>query len=169
MWRTELIPQTKAALGSGKLWYHFSVKKATTNPPNPNYEHQVCFFESHFTELKFGWVNGDAAGANSNLQWFVGGTRKLSIAWDADVWHNFAFEIDFSANTVGLWHSTGAAALTQQGATVSASTYSNSADWHLGILRLPDRSGGTNDQTPEDWYFSGVYVESGSLNTAISG
>lgn len=34
MWRTELIPQTTSNLGTGKLWYHFSVKKTGANPPN---------------------------------------------------------------------------------------------------------------------------------------
>lgn len=43
MWRTELIPQTTANLGTGTLFYHFSVKKTGTNPPNPGYEHQVNF------------------------------------------------------------------------------------------------------------------------------
>ncbi|KAI5782756.1 carbohydrate-binding module family 1 protein [Geopyxis carbonaria] len=168
MWRTELIPQTSANLGTGKLWYHFSVKKSATNPPNPNYEHQVCFFESHFTELKYGWINGNpTTDPDNHLRWFVGGTSKWALDWTADVWHNFAYEIDFSASTVALWHSEGSADLALVGAAVSASTSTNSADWHLGILRLPNRSGGTNDPAPEDWYFSGVYVESGSLNTKI--
>lgn len=168
MWRTELIPQTTANLGTGKLWYHFSVKKTATNPPNPKYEHQVCFFESHFTELKYGWINGNpTTDPDNHLRWFVGGTSRWALDWTPDVWHNFAFEIDFSASTVALWHSEGAADLVLVGAAVSASTYTNSADWHLGILRLPNRSGGTNDPTPEDWYFSGVYVESGSINTKI--
>ncbi|KAA8898963.1 carbohydrate-binding module family 1 protein [Sphaerosporella brunnea] len=170
MWRTELIPQTNADLGTGKMWYHFSVKRSSVNPPNPSYEHQVCFFESHFTELKFGWVNGNTDGSpDQRLQWFVGGTRQWATAWDADVWHNFAYEIDFSAGTVAMWHSTGAADLVLTGAAVSASTSTNSKDWHLGILRLPDTSVATGLDTTssEDWYFSGVYVESGSINTKI--
>lgn len=43
MWRTELIPQTKANLGTGRLYYHFSMKKTGTNSPNAAYEHQVNF------------------------------------------------------------------------------------------------------------------------------
>ncbi|KAI5794506.1 carbohydrate-binding module family 1 protein [Peziza echinospora] len=168
MWRTELIPQTTANLGTGRLYYHFSVKKTGTNPPNPAYEHQVNFFESHFTELKYGWINGNPTTApDNNLRWFVGGQSKWNVDWVADVWHNFAYDIDFSAGTVGLWHSTGSNPLVQTVSPISASTSTNSADWHLGILRLPNRSGGTNDQAPEDWYFSGVYIESGSLTTAI--
>lgn len=73
---------------------------------------------------------------------------------------------DFSANTVGLWHSTGADALTQVVAPVSASTSSNGADWHLGVLEL-QRSG--YPDANEDFYFSGVYIESGTITTAVSG
>jgi hypothetical protein len=44
---------------------------------------------------------------------------------------------------------------------VAASTESNGADWHLGVLRL------TNDGKTEDWNFSGVYIESGDITTSI--
>jgi hypothetical protein len=43
MWRTELIPQTTAAINAGKVYYHFSVKRTEENAPNPAFEHQVCF------------------------------------------------------------------------------------------------------------------------------
>ncbi|KAL0632611.1 hypothetical protein Q9L58_008501 [Maublancomyces gigas] len=168
MWRTELIPQTKANLGTGRLYYHFSMKKTGTNSPNPAYEHQVNFFESHFTEMKYGWINGNASPApDNNLRWFVGGQSKWNVDWVPDVWHNFAYDINFSSGTVTLWHSTGSAALTQVAGPFSASTSTNSADWHLGVLRLPNRSGGTNAQGAEDWYYSGVYVESGTINTSV--
>jgi hypothetical protein len=45
MERTEIIPQTSADLGSGHLYYHFSLMTNSTNPPNPNFEHQIAFFE----------------------------------------------------------------------------------------------------------------------------
>lgn len=45
MERSELIPQTKEDLGSGHLFYHFSLKTEDTNAPNPSFEHQIAFFE----------------------------------------------------------------------------------------------------------------------------
>lgn len=45
MERSELIPSTKADLGSGHLFYHFSLKTKETNAPNPAFEHQIAFFE----------------------------------------------------------------------------------------------------------------------------
>jgi len=73
---------------------------------------------------------------------------------------------DFSAGTVAFWHSTGSAALTLTVSAVKASTSSNGADWHLGVLELP--VSGRSD-TNEDFYFSGVYIESGSLTTSVAG
>jgi len=93
MRRTELIPQTTAAIASGKVWYHFSMMRSATNAPSIYREHQINFFESHFTEMKSGWISGAAGNSNPALQWFVGGQSKWSVNWDAGVWHNVAYEI----------------------------------------------------------------------------
>lgn len=166
MRRTELIPQTTAAINAGKVWYHFSIKKSATNPPSIYREHQICFFESHFTELKAGWISGESGTSDPLLRWDIGGTTKWSVNWDADVWHNVAYEIDFTAGTVAFWHSTGSDDLTLTVAAVSASTSSNGEDWHLGVLELPVTG---QADTTEDYYFSGVYIESGSLTTSVAG
>ncbi|KAF8895475.1 hypothetical protein BD779DRAFT_731825 [Infundibulicybe gibba] len=156
MERTELIPQTTANLGTGNLFYHFSVKRSSTNPPDSTLEHQVVFFESHFTELKYG-----VGPVPTNLQWMVSGQEKWGTPFVADTWFNFAYDIDFSAGTVGLWASTGSSPLVKVVQNVAASTYTNSADWHLGVLRIVNTAG------VEDWYFSGVYIESGPITTSI--
>lgn len=160
MLRTELIPQTAVAINKGKLYYHFSIKTSAENAPITTNEHQVAFFESHFTELKYG------GSANNNLQWHVGGVSKWDVELVADEWHNVAYEIDFDAGAVTFWHSTGNSPLTKTAGPFDASTSSNGADWHLGVLRLPGNSDGPG---AEDWFFSGVYIESGELTTAVSG
>jgi hypothetical protein len=164
MERTEIIPQTKANISTGHLYYHFSLKTSSTNPPNPNYEHQIAFFESHFTELKYGTLSG-ASGADNTLRWMIGGVTKWSTPLVANTWYNFAYDIDFSGGKVGLYYSTGSAALTQVVAPQSASPSSNSADFHIGVLRLPN--GGTS-AAAEDFFWSGIYVEN-TLTTSIAG
>ncbi|KAK4236815.1 hypothetical protein C8A03DRAFT_35243 [Achaetomium macrosporum] len=166
MRRTELIPQTKAAINRGKVFYHFSMMRKDTNAPSVNREHQICFFESHFTEMKYGWISGESGTSNPNLQWMTNQQSRWKTEWKAGVWHNIAYEIDFGANKVGFWHSEGGDDLKQVVAPVSASTSSNGADWHLGVLELP-RSG--YPDTNEDIYFSGVYVEDGTITTKIGG
>ncbi|KAF2624063.1 glycoside hydrolase family 131 protein [Macroventuria anomochaeta] len=161
MLRTELIPQTTAAINKGKVYYHFSVKTTGTNKPTATNEHQIAFFESHFTELKY----GASGSSNTNLQWHVGGVSKWDVELVADEWHNVAYEIDFDTGSVSFYHSTGSDALTKTAGPFDASTSSNGADWHLGVLRLP----GSNDADgAEDWFFSGVYVESGDLTTSVN-
>ncbi|QRV92146.1 carbohydrate-binding module family 1 protein [Ceratobasidium sp. AG-Ba] len=155
MERIELIPQTSANLGTGTLFYHFSVKRSNTNAPNSGLEHQVMFFESHFTELKYG-INGD-----TDLHWCVGGVSKWQTPFTADTWFNFAYEINFSSGNVGLWASTGGSPLTKVVQNIAASTSTNSADFHVGVLRIVNQSG------IEDWYVSGVYIEQGPITTAI--
>ncbi|KAG9239539.1 carbohydrate-binding module family 1 protein [Amylocarpus encephaloides] len=166
MRRTELIPQTKAAIASGKVFYHFSIMRKGTNAPSIYREHQICFFESHFTELKSGWISGASGNSDTRLQWFVGGKSQWSTEWTADVWHNVAYEIDFSGQKVTFHHSTGSDPLVKTAGPVSASTSSNGQDWHLGVLELP--VSGRAD-TNEDFYFSGTYIESGSLTTSVAG
>lgn len=147
----------------------------------------MVFFESHFTEMKYGWISGESGSSDPLLRWDIGGVSQWSTTWDAGVWHNVAYEIvchlppvfilfsseldadskqDFSGGTVAFWHSTGASPLTLTVPAVKASTSSNGEDWHLGVLELP--VSGQADST-EDFYFSGVYIESGSLTTSVAG
>ncbi|KAF6757411.1 hypothetical protein DFP72DRAFT_845840 [Ephemerocybe angulata] len=142
-WRNS-FPRPPANLGTGNLFYHFSVKRTNTNAPDTTLEHQVMFFESHFTELKYG------VGPNGgNLVWMIG-------AWTDCL----PKTIQFDAKTVGLWASKNGEPLARVANNQAASTSTNSADFHVGVLRI------TNRNPPEDWYFSGVYIEKGPITTA---
>ncbi|KAH0347395.1 glycoside hydrolase family 131 protein, partial [Aureobasidium melanogenum] len=155
MMRTELIPSTKAAINKGKKYYHFSLKRGTENAPDTTAEHQVAFFESHFTELKYG-----VDGSDGKLQWMTDGKSQFDMDFEADVWHNVAYGIDFDASTVEFFHSTGADKLVSKAGPMKASVSSNGADWHVGVLKF--------SKTKEDWFFSSVYIEDGELTTSIS-
>ncbi|KAF7133804.1 hypothetical protein CNMCM5793_005216 [Aspergillus hiratsukae] len=161
MERSELIPQTTADLGSGHLYYHFSLSTKTTNAPDASFEHQIAFFESHFTELKYG-----ASGTSENtLRWNTGGATHWSVQLEPGNWYNFAYDIDFASQKVGLWASNGSEPLTQVVSPVGASTSSNSADWHVGQLRLPN--GGASNDAAEDWFWSGIYIEEAPITKEI--
>ncbi|KAH9480017.1 Exoglucanase 1 [Psilocybe cubensis] len=166
MERTEVIPQTSANLGTGHLYYHFSLSTSSTNAPNPGFEHQIAFFESHFTELKFGLISGEQGTSDPLLRWDIGGVSQWTTTLTPNTWYNFAYDVDFSSSTVGLWFSTGSSPLTQVVANKAASPSTNSADWHIGVLRLPN--GGTNS-APEDWFWSGIFVEQAPITTSIAG
>ncbi|GME53070.1 carbohydrate-binding module family 1 protein [Neofusicoccum parvum] len=163
MLRTELIPQTTAAINEGTVYYHFSMMRKEENAPNAGYEHQVNFFESHFTEMKYGLISGASGTQDTSLRWYANSESQWNVTFEAGVWHNVAYEIDFSGGSVTFWHSTGSDELTKVAGPVSVSASSNGADWHLGVLRL----NAATDATAEDWYFSGVYIESGDLTTSV--
>ncbi|KAI7081545.1 glycoside hydrolase family 131 protein [Hortaea werneckii] len=167
MLRTELIPQTDAAINKGKVFYHFSMQHTGTNAPSASQEHQVCFFESHFTEMKYGLTSGAQGTADKQLRWYVNGESQWDVTFEAGVWHNIAYGINFDAGTVAFYHSTGADDLELTVEDVSVDASSNGADWHLGVLRLQSGSGSSDGA--EDWNFSGVYIESGDLTKSVSG
>ncbi|THH23170.1 hypothetical protein EUX98_g8009 [Antrodiella citrinella] len=156
MERTELIPQTTQNLGQGNLFYHFSLMRSDTDAPDDTLEHQVMFFESHFTEMKYG-----VGPTTTDLQWMVQSQWQWGTPFTAGTWFNFAYDIDFSGGTVGLWASTGSAPLTKVVQDIATSPSTNSEDWHVGVLRI------VNTQPPEDWYISGVYIESGPITTSV--
>lgn len=159
MYRTELIPQTKNKINEGLVYYHFSVQHTSKNAPNAADEHQVAFFESHFTEMKFGGSLGN------KLAWYANGQSQWSVDFKADVWHNIVYAIDFAKGSVTFYHSTGGNKLVKTAGPVSVSASSNGQDWHLGVLKLP----GSGAAKREDWRFSGVYIEKGALTTSVSG
>ncbi|KAK5137977.1 hypothetical protein LTR08_005774 [Meristemomyces frigidus] len=134
MLRTELIPQTTAAINKGKVFYHFSMQYTGTNPLSPYEEHQVCFFESHFTEMKYGLISGEENTLDRALRWEVNGESEWNVTFAPNVWHNIAYAIDFDAGSVGFYHSTGADDLKLTVSPVSVSATSSGADWHLGVL-----------------------------------
>lgn len=63
------------------------------NAPSVYREHQICFFESHFVEMKSGWISGEQGTSNPNLQFMVSQNSKWKTEWKANVWHNIAYEI----------------------------------------------------------------------------
>ncbi|KUI70146.1 hypothetical protein VM1G_06510 [Cytospora mali] len=168
MRRTELIPQVSdtSSISSGTLYYHFSLMREADDAPSVNREHQIAFFESHFTEMKYGWISGESGTSDNQLRWFANSESQWNTTMEAGVWHNCAYEIDFDGGSVAFWHSTGSDALTKVVSAVTASASSNGADWHVGVLELP-RDGYTD--TDENLYFSGVYIESGDITTEFSG
>lgn len=76
MRRTEFIPQTTAAINTGLVYYHFSMGRSSINTPSDEHEHQIAFFESHFTEMKSGWQSGSPGDSDSSLRWVVAGSTE---------------------------------------------------------------------------------------------
>jgi hypothetical protein len=64
-------------------------------------EHQICFFESHFTEMKAGWIAGEAGTSDTQMRWDINSVSHWNTTWEAGIWHSVAYEIVCS--TLKLW------------------------------------------------------------------
>ncbi|KAL5636488.1 hypothetical protein ACGC1H_000446 [Rhizoctonia solani] len=84
MLRSELIPQTTASL-SGHLYYHVSLQIPTVNPPNPNFEHQIVFWEGHYADIKYGQLSGQN-GVADVLRVITGGQTIWSVTPVKGTW-----------------------------------------------------------------------------------
>jgi hypothetical protein len=116
--------------------------------------------------MKSGWQSGAAGTSDPLLRWNAGGSTQWNTTWEAGVWHNVAYGIDFDAGSVAFYHSTGAEDLVLAHEAVAVTASSDGKDWHVGVLELP-RDGFADEN--EDVFFSGMYIESGELTTSVSG
>ncbi|CAG8983570.1 hypothetical protein HYALB_00009890 [Hymenoscyphus albidus] len=161
--RTNLIPEGAAAIdaptpvGTGLLYYHFSILRSIINPLDVAKRHKFAFFEPedawysplpYFTELVFG------GAAGKNLTWNVANQSHWTAPWEIDVWQNFAYAIDFTEydGHITLYYSTGGNDLVAVSEVIKTNTESTGHDWCIGQLVEPD-----GDYVfKEDVYYSGV-------------
>ncbi|GJE86000.1 glycoside hydrolase family 131 protein [Phanerochaete sordida] len=157
MLRTEILPQTTNSL-TGHLYFHVSLQIPTVNPPDPAYEHQIVFWESHVADIKYGQLTGQN-GVADTLQVITGGKSVWSVTPAKGTWYNFILE---TGSPGGLWVSTGSAPLTK--VYTGSLGGSGGTAWHVGALRLP-LNGVTQQITETDFYYSGIYVEDSGPTT----
>lgn len=129
-------------------------------------EYQIVFFESYFIEFKFGWFLGVFGILDILFRWCVGGQIQWSVEWVVDVWYNVVYEIDFVVGIVGFWYFIGSDFLIRKVVFVKISISFNGVDWYVGVLEFL-RSGYFDFN--EDFYWFGVYIESGSLIILVVG
>jgi hypothetical protein len=87
---------------------HFSLRKDNARPLNLSHEYQLVFledatFSTNQFVLKTGTIAGQPAGQNADLLVLQGNVNApvvqnlFNITFLADVWHNFAIVLDFTA------------------------------------------------------------------------
>jgi hypothetical protein len=144
--RIEFIANFPNSDETGTVIYKWSMMQPGTMTMN-TYEHQLVFFENHSCDLKYG------NGAN-NLYFSIQGRSVWSTPFTANTWFNFALQVDYSAKTCTIYHSTGSNPVAQVVAATSSPGIGPS-DFHVGILRVSSDSTTTNQSI----IYSGVYAE----------
>ncbi|PMD53331.1 glycoside hydrolase family 131 protein [Hyaloscypha bicolor E] len=166
--RAELNPASNngtdpSTLGVKTL--HFSVRKDNARPLNISHEYQLVFLEdAKFTTnqfvLKTGTIAGQPAGQNPDLLVLQGNVNApvienlFNVSFTANVWHNFALTLNFTANTVQTFYSQNAAALASVTGVVS-NDLSGQGQFHFGALK---KGTGVNltDVTKQGFQESGI-------------
>lgn len=166
--RAELNPASNngtdpSTLGVKTL--HFSVRKDNARPLNISHEYQLVFLEdAKFTTnqfvLKTGTIAGQPAGQDPDLLVLQGNVNApviknlFNVSFTANVWHNFALTLNFTANTVQTFYSQNAAALASVTGVVS-NDLSGQGQFHFGALK---KGTGVNltDVTKQGFQESGI-------------
>jgi len=84
--------------------------------------------------MKYGLIDGEPGTSDTNLRWEVGGVSKWNVTFAAGVWHNIAYAIDFDAETVEFYHSTGSDALKSTAGPFPATTSSVSLACQQSVI-----------------------------------
>ncbi|KAK8183453.1 uncharacterized protein BKA78DRAFT_347088 [Phyllosticta capitalensis] len=167
--RTELVAQQKPQekekpMNKGKVAHHFSFKHAKENAPDTSLEHQLCYFDSGLTEMKYGCGEKEKkdCAAGNKMKWHVEGESKWEEELKEEEWHNCVYEIDYDKKEVSLWHSKEGEEMKKvSGPHKCDKCESNGKDWHVGVAVHPREGKALEASKKEEWYVSGCYVEDG--------
>lgn len=152
--------------------------KDSARPLNYSHEYQLVFLEDNTWStnqfvLKTGTIVGVDTPDPETLQ-LIGnvtpwpGTQLFATGFTADVWHNFAVTLDFTANTTRVYYSAGSDALEAQTEAV-ANDVGGQGQFHFGVLKKSTDAGSDSTKSgfqeagiSEGVIFGGIFQEDSS-------
>ena len=182
--RAELVAKTDKPAFTGVQTLHLSLLPDPSKPLNLSHEYQFFFMETtdygaNQLIIRAGAINGD----NSNARTIrVTGNTKTNnkVLFEAEFasdWHNFAFELDFSRNTVRIYYSRGRNSLRPVTSTIS-NDLSGQGTLHFGLLKKSTGAGRNGQDYLYSGYhesnidegiiFGGIFEENGSFDCSNS-
>ncbi|KAF2034221.1 hypothetical protein EK21DRAFT_57009 [Setomelanomma holmii] len=172
--RTKLSPSTTANLTTGIKTLHVSLRPSIEHPLNKSHEYSLVFLErGDFSADLFMLRTGTLLGSNGSTKNDLvlqgntaSGTKTLfTTPSTADAWTNIALQLDFSANTIQAFSSTGNAPLVQATAPLE-NDLSGNGQFHFGVNKNPTnpgadvlRSGLQESRILEGVVYGGTFVE----------
>jgi hypothetical protein len=180
--RTELNPRDDLVADNvtttGVQALHFSIMPSATNPLNTSHEYSLVFLErADFAANIFMLRTGTLLGSNGStandlvLQGNTAdGTQTLfSTPFSPGEFTNFALLMDFDANTIQVFASTGSDALKQQTQALP-NDMSGNGQFHFGVNKNPVnpgqdvlRTGTQETDILEGVIYGGIFVEDGQV------
>jgi hypothetical protein len=172
--RTELNPNGGGNTTTGVKTLHVSLRPSAQNPLNTSHEYSLVFleradFSANLFMLRTGTLLGSDGSTKNDLVLqgnTAAGTKTLfTTPFTADVWTNLALTMDFDANTIQVFQSSGNAPLTQSTEPLP-NDLSGNGQLHFGVNKNPTepgadvlRSGFQESGILEGVVYGGIFVE----------
>jgi len=186
--RSEVMPNSNNgsdASVQGITTLHFSIQKDSHHPLDFSHTYDVAFLEttdfmSHVWTLSTGTPrDNEPAGQKAQSLRLLSGTdgQKPALLFQADfaadVWHNFAIQVDFDNNALTAYYSTGHRPLKRVAkGGKGANQARGKGQYHIGLLKQPTgptkdvtKSGNQPSGIEETLIFGGLFIEEGKKVT----
>ncbi|PZC88424.1 hypothetical protein A1F95_10928 [Pyrenophora tritici-repentis] len=159
---------------------HVSLQPSATNPLNTSHEYLLTFleradFSANLFVIRTGTLLGSDGSTKNDLviQGNTGaGTKTLfTTPFTAGVWTNLALQLDFTANTLQVFQSSGNDALVKATEPL-ANDLSGNGEFHFGVNKNPTdagadvlRSGFQESGILEGVVYGGIFIEDSASGT----
>jgi hypothetical protein len=179
--RTELIPNGGGNTTTGVKTLKVSLRPSCEHPLNISHEYSLIFleradFSANLFMLRTGTLLGSDGSTKNDLVLqgnTAAGTKTLfTTPFTEGVWTNLGLKMDFTANTIQVFQSSGNAPLAQATEPLP-NDLSGNGDFHFGVNKNPTepgedvlRSGFQEAGFLEGVMYGGIVIEEPSNATA---
>ncbi|KAK2044668.1 hypothetical protein LZ31DRAFT_618446 [Colletotrichum somersetense] len=172
--RADLLPSIRSQLNNvavtGVRTLHFSVQRDATKPLNETHDYQMVSLESadfsfHQFDVRTGADNGNEIAIFGNSKATPPEKLFSTPFGDAD-FENFAMKLDFDANTVQVFHSTGQDALKQATEPVANDPdLAGFGEYHFALQKNPVGDAPQPEGIQEALIYAGIFMEDSTDGT----
>ncbi|KAK1972337.1 hypothetical protein LY78DRAFT_665411 [Colletotrichum sublineola] len=171
--RADLLPSIRSQLNdvavTGVRTLHFSVQRDATKPLNATHDYQIVNLESKdFSfrqfDVRTGADNGNEIAIFGNSQTTPAPEKIFSTPFGEGQFENFAMKLDFNANTMQVFHSTGQEPLEQVTEPV-ANDLAGLGEYHFALQKNPVGDAPQPTGIQEALIFGGIFMEDSTDGT----
>ncbi|KAK1574594.1 uncharacterized protein LY79DRAFT_523520 [Colletotrichum navitas] len=173
--RADLLPAIISQLDNvavtGTRTLHFSVQRDAANPLNSTHDYQLVSLESadfsfHQFDVRTGADNGDNIAILGNSKTTPAPEEIFSTPFGEGDFENFAMKLDFDANTVQVFHSTGQEPLKQVTEPVANDPdLAGFGEYHFALQKNPVGDAPQPAGIKEAVIYGGIFMEDSTDGT----
>ncbi|KAJ3959650.1 hypothetical protein N0V92_003742 [Colletotrichum tropicale] len=165
--RADLLPSIRSQLNdvavTGVRTMHFSIQRDATKPLNVTHDYQVMNLESkdfsfHQFDVRTGAENGNDIAIFGNSKATAKPQKIFSTPFGEGKFENFAIKMDFTANTMQVFHSTGTDPLKQVTEPVQ-NDMAGLGEYHFSLQKNPVGTAAQPTGIKEAIIFGGIFME----------